>query len=297
MKKIFITFSILFSSLSFAQELYIISPAAASVSKNRLELRNNIVAFDNFRYYHNSFDINYGITGKLTAYMKAYYTTNKDYKFLGSIEPMARYRFYDIDYPNSHFRFASQLGTNIPLDPKEIGNQVEYELHPGHVVSFFEFADNITVPIIDFHATDNYVLKPAMIFTALFNKLAISADAGYNVTIPKGDFKFGNYHAWGLSAGYLLLPREYKSFDDVNLNLYVENRAFFFERNKFLGEEIRNSGGFRFDTYLGIQSIWMSSLIIEAAYKIPAHSNEFTETKIQKRPPAIQFSIRYLFFP
>ena len=156
-------FFILTTSLQ-AQELFISSPAAANVAKNRLEIRNNIVEYDDFQYFHNYFNINYGITGKLSAYTKFFYTTDPGYKFIGDFEPSFRYRFYDIDSKNSHYRFAVESGLRIPIDAQPIvGDAVEYELHPGHVVQFYNFVNDITVPIIDFHTTDNYTWRTSMI--------------------------------------------------------------------------------------------------------------------------------------
>lgn len=285
------------SQSSFSQELYINSPAAANISKNRLEIRNNILGYDNFKYFHNSFDINYGITGRLSAYTKFFYSTDENYKFIGDFTPALRYRIHDIDSKNSHYRFAVQSGLRIPVDSRPIvGDKIEYELHPGHVVQFYNFVNDITVPIIDFHTTDNYTWSLTGVATALWHKFAVSADASYNMNFAKGDFDFGDYYQWGLNFGYLLLPAEYESFDDVNLNAYFENKMYYFGKNKFNDDVIFNSGGFRWDAYLGLQSIFFSSLIVEGSYNFPIHSNEFTETRIQTRPSSILFSVRYLFF-
>lgn len=295
-----VTILIIFLGISgdvFSQELFMNSPAAANISKGRLEVRNNIMAYDDFRYYHNAVEVNYGVTGRLTMYNHFYYTFSDGYKFIGDYEPMFRYRFKDIDGKNSHLRFAGQMGFRIPVDSRSIaGNEVEYELHPGHKIKVFNFINDLTVPIIDFHTTDNYTLRSDIIATGLFHKLAVSGHMGYNVNFAQDNFKFGNYWDFGLSFGYLLIPKEYESYNQVNLNLYLENKAWFFEKNKFLDQTIINSGGFRMDTYVGLQSIFYSTFIAEVGYKIPVHSNEYTETRIETRPGAWQFSLRYLFF-
>src|SRR5690606_23849145 len=89
---ILLVFTVLIFSAqrSSSQELYINSPAAANISKNRLEIRNNILGYDNFKYFHNSFDINYGITGRLSAYTKFFYSTDENYKFIGDFTPAVR---------------------------------------------------------------------------------------------------------------------------------------------------------------------------------------------------------------
>lgn len=284
-------------SASHSQELYIVSHPAANLAKNRIEFRNNIMSYNNFQYYHNSFAVNYGLLGNLTLYNDVYYTLDKGYQFFGNYEFAARYRFLDHDKKNFHLRAAYQTGMLIPVNSQPIvSGQVEYELHPGHKVQFYNFINDITVPSIDFHTTDNYTIKNDIIVTNLIKKFSVTGEMGYNINLPKNDFKFGNYFDWSLSFGYLLLPKVYKGYDDVNVNLYLENKAYYFQKNKFLGDVIPNSGGFRLDSYLGIQTIFFSSLMLEASYRIPVHSNEYAETQIGKRSTALLFSLRYLFF-
>ena len=68
-KQIFIiSLLILISKNSSAQELYINSPAAANISKGRMELRNTVESFRNFNYFYNSIEVNYGVTGNLSMY-------------------------------------------------------------------------------------------------------------------------------------------------------------------------------------------------------------------------------------
>lgn len=296
--RLFILSVILLSAFSVrSQELYIMSNAAANISKNRLEVRNIAMSYDNLRAFHYDFQINYGLLGNLTLYNNMTYTLDNDYQFAGNYNVNARYRFLDIDSRNYHWRFAYQGGATIPVNPQSIvSDKVEYELHPGHVVSFYDFGGNITVPSVDFHTTDNYTIRNSIIATNLIGKFAATGEMGYNVNIAGNDFKFGNYFNWSLALGLLVLPKSYESYNDVNLNLYSETKAYYFEKNEFLGEEVPNSGGFRLDTYLGVQAIFFSSLMAEMAYLIPLHSNEYVETQIETRSNSLVLSLRYLFF-
>jgi len=283
--------------ISYSQELYIVTHPAANLSKNRLEFRNAVMGYDNFKYYHSYFALNYGLLGNLTIYNDVYYSLDQGYKFLGNYEFAARYRIKDFDKRNYHLRTAYQTGLIIPVNAQPIvDGAVEYEIHPSHKVKFYNFVNDITIPSVDFHTTDNFTYKNDLIVTNLTGKFAATGEMGFNVNFPKNDFKFGNYFDWSLSFGYLVLPKVYKSYDDVNINLYWENKAYYFYKNKFLGTEIANSGGFRLDTYLGVQSIFFSSLMLEFSFKIPVHSNEYVETQIGKRTTALLMSIRYLFF-
>ena len=298
LRRVFFIIIFSFTALySYSQELYIVTHPAANLSKNRLEFRNAVMGYDNFSYYHSYFAVNYGLLGNLTLYNDVYYSLDQGYKFLGNYEFAARYRIKDFDKRNYHLRTAYQTGLVIPVNAEPIvDGAVEYEIHPGHKVKFYNFVNDITIPSVDFHTTDNFTYKNDLIVTNLTGKFAATGEMGFNINFPKNDFKFGNYFDWSLSFGYLVLPKVYESYDDVNINLYWENKAYYFYKNKFLGTEIANSGGFRLDTYLGIQSIFFSSLMLELSYKIPVHSNEYVETQIGERTTALLMSIRYLFF-
>lgn len=281
----------------YSQELYIISHPAANLAKNRIEIRNNVLSYGGFKYFHNSFEVNYGITGNLTEYNSVFYTTQTGYKFLGNYEAALRYRFFSYDKQNYHIRAAWQGAFTIPINSTPIvSDKVTYELHPGHVVSFYNFAKDITVPLVDFHTTDNMVVKNDIILTNLIKRFSVTTEMGYNVTIPKRDFKFGNYFDWTLAMGYFAFPVHQTSYDQPTVNFYSEWKAYYYQKNKFQGEDVRNSGGFRLNTYLGVQAILMSSLMAEVSYMIPVHSNEFTEVFVGPRPSQLLISLRYLFF-
>jgi hypothetical protein len=66
-----------------------------------------------------------------------------------------------------------------------------------------------------------------VIATQLIHKLAVSGSLGYNRYMNNTKDKLpddmsANAVNYSLSAGYLLLPRTYRSFEQTNLNLYVE---------------------------------------------------------------------------
>jgi hypothetical protein len=297
MKKLLTFLLLALISSAYSQELYIMSHPAANLAKNRVELRNNLMGYDNFKYFHNSFEVNYGLLGNLTMYNTIFYTTNSNYKLFGNYDIAFRYRFFQHDKKNYHLRGAYQTGLNVPLNPtKIISDAVEYELHPGHKVQFFNQVNDITVPVTDFHSSDNLTYRNDLIATLLIHKFAVTGEMGWNMNFPENDFKFGNYFDWTLAFGYLVYPMQYSGYDDVNINLYMENKAYYFFKNKFQDNTINNSGGFRLDTYLGVQTIFFSSVMAELSYRLPVHSNEYSEDVLGlKRPNALLFSLRYLF--
>ncbi|MBS1515932.1 MAG: hypothetical protein JSS63_12925 [Bacteroidetes bacterium] len=302
MKKLIIFCLLVLGQASFSQELYIMSHPAANLAKNRVELRNNLMGYDDFKYFHNSLEVNYGILGNLTMYNTVFYTTNSNYKLLGNYDIAFRYRFFQHDKTNYHLRSAWQTGINIPLNPTVIKDDVvTYELHPGHTVTFVNYsgqnnASQVSVPVIDFHSSDNLTYRNDLITTLLIHKFAATGEMGWNMNIPENDFKFGNFFDWTLAFGYLAYPAEYSGYNDININLYIENKAYYFFKNKYKGVENPNSGGFRMDTYFGLQTIFFSSIMAELSYKLPVHSNEYSvDVQGIKRPNALLFSLRYLF--
>ena len=65
MKGHLLIFLFLLCNTVFSQELYIMSHPAANLSRHRIEFRNNVMSYDNFKYFHNSFEINMAFSGIL----------------------------------------------------------------------------------------------------------------------------------------------------------------------------------------------------------------------------------------
>lgn len=116
----------------------------------------------------------------------------------------AKWRFFSVDDVHKHFRmaaFGSAVYSRNNLDHNEIN------LLQG----------------------DQSGLQAGLIATQLWNKLAISATGSWNEVLDEKRasktydqvyaFKALNY---SLSAGYLLFPMKYTSYDQTNVNLYAE---------------------------------------------------------------------------
>jgi hypothetical protein len=107
-------------------------------------------------------------------------------------------------------------------------------------------------------------LSGGIIATQLIHKLAVSATVGYNRFLNNTkdnlpDYLSANAVNYSLSAGYLLLPRSYRSYDQTNLNIYVE----------FLGKA--NTDAVSRNQYLdvapAIQLIFNSSTRLDFSYR------------------------------
>ncbi len=101
---------------------------------------------------------------------------------------------------------------------------------------------------------DNSGLQVGLIATQLLNKLAVSGTASYMRVYDDRFKSMPGMHdqdaiAYSLSAGYLLFPKSYADYEQVNLNLYLE----------VLGMKGLGPGMYYLDVAPAIQLIFNSS--------------------------------------
>ena len=141
----------------------------------------------------------------------------------------AKHRFYSKDNIHSHFRMAAF-------------GQASYSRH------YLQYDE------IDLNA-DISGFQAGLIATQLKNKFAASATASFIKAIdnkslhPEHPIQANKAFNYSLSAGYLVLPKEYKNFEQINLNIYTE----------FLGQTIIGSKAYFFDAAPSVQLIFNSS--------------------------------------
>ena len=133
--------------------------------------------YNGFQYYHNSSELNYGILNNPLCITAIFILWKMVTIFSVTMKAPARYRPYGYRQKNYHLRFAAQTALLVPVNSKPVvGDQVEYEIHPGHKVKFYNFVNDITIPSIDFHTTDNYTFKNDVIMTNLIKNLRLQAE-------------------------------------------------------------------------------------------------------------------------
>jgi len=150
----------------------------------------------------------------------------------------AKYRFLSVDSVQRHFRGAAFVKASL-IDNPVMNQEINLE-------------------------GDNSALQAGVIFTQLLHKLALSASASYirgfdnlHNAVPNGFAR--NAAAYSLSAGYLLLPKTYTDYDQLNVNLYVE----------FLGKANPGSGQSYLDAAPGIQFIVNSNTRFDLSFRTP----------------------------
>ena len=115
---------------------------------------------------------------------------------------------------------------------------------------------------------DNSGFQLGLIGTQLLNKLAISGTASFMRVFDEKFKTMGGMHdqdafMYSLSAGYLLFPRSYADYDQVNLNLYVE----------LLGMKGLGPGTHYLDVAPAIQLIFNSATKLNAGARFEAAGN------------------------
>lgn len=269
------------STISYTQELFLTSEAASNEAKNRKVILLNTDFTSTGQSYTPTFGLMYGISGKLTFMGKAFYSRNANEQFLGDIDLGSNYRFVSQDKRNFHYRISLMTHIRIPTEQAQSVNE-------NSVLYDKDFSSST---IIGEYRTDNWVPYISFASTILENKFAANLQLNYAYTIPKGDYKFGNYFMSGLAFGYLILPQEYKDYQDINLNFYFEPKAYYFSHNKIAGSELINSGGWEGQISTGIQFIFNSTTLIEIGY-----TKTFAEKNISIEKDVFFTSMKYLFF-
>jgi hypothetical protein len=151
-----------------------------------------------------------------------------------------KYRFYSADEVHKHFRLAAFAETGYSK------NEVYY--------------DDISA------RGDNSGIDVGLIATQLKNKFALSATTSFLKL-----FKYKSEHHivddkalnYSLSAGYLVLPFEYTSYNQLNVNIYTE----------FLGQQTFGKGTYYLDAAPAIQLIFNSNSKLNLGYRFQLSGN------------------------
>lgn len=196
-----------YSKLCTAQELYVYTEPASNMAAKSIGIRaNNLLMNEKVTSglnYHLVPEVMVGISRNIMVHADAF-LSNRDKRFSfegGSI--YAKYRFFSIDDVQKHFRMAAF-------------GRVSYNNSEIHM-------DEINMYGL------NSGWETGIVATQLLHKVAISsgvsliraADNGSGNKFLYGD-KNRNAINYTLSVGKLMLPKEYTSYKQTNLNLMLE---------------------------------------------------------------------------
>jgi hypothetical protein len=231
-----------------AQELYVFSEPASNIPAKSvsLKLTEHFVTSDNIysRFSHRLMpQVMLGFSKKLmvsaAVTVANMHTTDFRYE---SFNLYAKYRFLSNDEIHRHFRMAVFADGSVTKAP-------------------FHY-DEISL------MGDKSGLELGLIATQLWHKLAVSATVSQTqvldksrtnkvLYIPARNYQSLNYK---MSAGYLVLPKEYTGYKQTNLNLYLE----------ILGQQTLDHKKYYLDIAPAIQLIFNSNFKINLGYRFQA---------------------------
>jgi len=238
-----------FSALS--QELYIFSEPASNIPAKSMmiKLTSHFVSYD--RVFARSAlrlmpEVRMGLHKKFMLDIGGSFSNMHTSHFDGeSIFVYAKYRFLSLDDVHKHFRmafFGEASHTNAPFHYDEISLM-----------------------------GDKSGAEVGLIATELLNKLALSLSVShtqlldssrYNhiVYVPTRNYKAMNY---SLSGGYLLFPKEYTDYRQINVNLYLE----------LLTQQALDLHTYYFDFAPAVQFIFSSNTKLNFSYRFQWSGN------------------------
>lgn len=270
MKKLFVSIAIVTSFLiGNGQELYPYSEPASNMPSKSISVKNSSI-------FHRDIHSDRVVQRHMPELM---FGLNKDWmvhigtNFSNMHQPKmiweggrvyAKYRFLSNDDVHKHFRMA-------------IFGAAAYSLnHLDHNE-------------INLMMGEQSGVQAGLIATQLWNKFALSASGSWNEVLTKDrwDKCFEGRYAgrainYSLSAGFLLLPFEYKDYNQTNINLYVEllgSRNIQFPQEKYY-----------VDLAPSIQAIFNSTAKLNLGYRFQLSSDIYRLTK-----NSVMVSFEYIF--
>jgi len=251
MKKLWTGISLLFSLYASSQELYVFTEPASNMPAKSVSVKLTGHFISDDKVYDRSAqrlmpEIMLGVNRKLMLHVGGTFANMNTSHFNGeSYFGYVKYRFISFDEVHKHFRMAAFVNA-------------------AHTSSPFHYQE---VNIMG----DKSGIEFGLIATQLWHKLAIAATVAnvqaldssrFNdiVYVPERIYQAMNY---SLSAGYLLLPKEYTSYRQLNLNLYFE----------ILAQQTLTQHKYFIDMAPAIQLIFNSNAKLNIGYRFQATGN------------------------
>jgi len=259
MKNIFFSvFFLLLKVVAFSQELFPYSEPASNMPAHSISLKNTSmfhadIHSDRTLQRHLP-EIMFGVNKNLMIHAGTNFSNMHQQKLIWEGARLyAKYRFVSNDKVHKHFRMAFFGGAAYSrnhLDHNEIN------LMMG----------------------EQSGVQAGLITTQLWNKFAISATGSWNEVLNKErwDKNLQGIHTarsfnYSLSTGFLLLPFEYKNYDQTNINLYAEllgSRNIDFTLEKYY-----------VDLAPSVQAIFKSTAKLNLGYRFQLSSDIYRLTK------------------
>jgi hypothetical protein len=246
MKNTIIGIFCMISTAANAQELFVFTEPASNMPTNTLGFRvmNAFMREPGATLnYHLMPELMWGLNKNTMVHLQGFVSNRNNTLVTEGGSIYAKYRFYSSDQVHSHFRMAGY--GRFSMNNADI-HQEEIETM-GHNTGF----------------------ELGFIATQLLNKVAISSSISYEQAGNNGTkYKFpttqsNNATNYTLSFGKLMLPKEYTSYKQVNINLMLE----------MIGQRLNGSGKSFLDIAPSVQAIINSQARIDLGYRYELYSN------------------------
>jgi hypothetical protein len=214
-----------------AQELYVVTEPASNMAARSFALRlnNKLMPMrqDSSVRFRNKLDLMFGLSKKLMVHasVMASDVYTGTYRVEGG-SLYAKYRFFSKDEVHSHLRMAAFGRFSYITNPPAYQTSYTYFIDHGNGPEGHTVAKGHVAGDIDLDG-NNAGWETGVVVTQLKHRLAVSSSVSYvKVLANAGYNRLSAQPRHGLqytaSAGYLILPKEYVSYRQTNVNLYAE---------------------------------------------------------------------------
>lgn len=236
---------------AFAQELYVYTEPASNVPAKSISAKLTGMYIPSQKPYYRNMQrvmpsLSVGLSAKwmLNGGVSFADMHTNNFRWEGAWI-YAKYRFLSNDNMHSHFRMAAFA-------------DVAYTRSPYHFdeTNLYGDKDGVQLGIIATQLWHKFALSASLSNTQVLH----SSRNDKVVYIPSRSYQTVNY---SLSAGYLMLPREYKSYKQTNLNLYLE----------LLGQKATDKDRYYVDLAPAVQLIFNSNTKLNFGYRFQLGSD------------------------
>lgn len=304
------------TQMLWSQELYPLHEPASTLGKNTLGVRLFNETYKEVNQYRNmtGLRIMYGLTPKLTILATGIASNHHgslfppDYPFhntpeRGKTYPMringghlyGKYRFLTLDKNKQHFRMAAYAeGTLV--------NTSHHESEPNLAMGDTK---GVGLGLINTYLYHKFAASLTLGYIHPFAHVGISPDEVISLPSQKVRTHYGKTLTYALSMGYLLFPKKYTSYKQINLNVYVELHGkrfgdgqidlFIDEPRAYTLDKARYPAALRkgwfVDVSPGIQAIINSNLRIDCSVTLPMLGKSWARFY-----PVVTIGAQYYFY-
>jgi hypothetical protein len=274
MKNYFLIVFILIHHVVFGQELYVFTEPASNMATGSIGVRLNSKIFKmshdgKYDGYRIEPEIMFGVSRKVMLHVAAYGSNmfQKNFRMEGA-SLYGKYRFYSQDDVHEHFRMAAFSKVSLIKNP-EYATVTEPHFLPDGNGGVIQHEQQVILESNDIDLDgNNSGIAGGIVATKLKNRFALSASLGYSYRMNNIDHKteiFQPLHAvtYTTSAGVLLFPKEYTSYKQTNMNLYVE----------MLGQSYLDKKQYYMDVAPAVQFIFNSIARFDIGYRTKLSGN------------------------